>query len=151
ARPLDVVLQEVPGTGRYHDLGETNGTETVPGLIAYRVYSPLFFANAEHFVQRARHLVLASPRLIRCFVIDMQAVWEIDITAADALVRLAEEFKKYGVSIWIARANRPLRERLEQMGLGAHFDQAAYFPSVHAAVTAYQNQTDPAQSTAQPA
>src|SRR5262249_33556975 len=43
ARPTDVVLQEVPITGGFHDIGDSSATETVPGLIAYRFYAPLFF------------------------------------------------------------------------------------------------------------
>src|SRR5215813_4756061 len=61
ARPTDVVLQEVAGTGSFHDLGAADASETVPGLIAYRFYAPLFFANADHFIERVRGLVAASP------------------------------------------------------------------------------------------
>jgi sulfate permease, SulP family len=74
ARPLDAVLRELPGTGRFHDLGEASDVQTVPGLIAYRFYAPLFFANAEYFVGRVRELVTSSPDPVRWFVADMQAV-----------------------------------------------------------------------------
>ena len=57
ARPVDAVLQRVPGTASFHDLGDAAATETVPGLIAYRFYAPLVFANADHFMQRVRGLV----------------------------------------------------------------------------------------------
>lgn len=150
ARPLDAVLSEVPGTGRFHDLGEVSAHETVPGLIAYRIYAPLFFANAEFLVQRIRELIASSPHAVRCFVIDMQAVWEIDITAADALRRIAGELRHSGVSLFVARANRPLRESLSQLGLAEQLGEAAVFPSVHAAVEAFQRESResaPAAST----
>src|SRR5262249_44724997 len=115
ARPLEVVLREAPGTGRFHDLDDDSDGETVPGLIAYRFYAPLFFANAEFFVQRVRELIASSPHPVRWFLVDVQAIWELDITAADALSRLAEELRKNGVSLKIARANRPLREKLERL------------------------------------
>jgi hypothetical protein len=44
------VLQEVADTGSFHDLGAADASETVPGLIAYRSYAPLGFANADHFI-----------------------------------------------------------------------------------------------------
>jgi SulP family sulfate permease len=50
ARPTDVVLQEVADTGSFHDLGAADASETVPGLIAYRFYALLCFANADHFI-----------------------------------------------------------------------------------------------------
>ena len=110
ARPLDVVLREVPETGRFHDLGEAPEAETVPGLIAYRFYAPLFFANAEHFVQRVRSLIAASPHPVRWFVVDMQAVWEIEITAAEALHRLADELAQQGIALRCARQSPPARQ-----------------------------------------
>lgn len=139
ARPLDVVLCEVPGTGRFHDVGEAPEAQTIPGLIAYRFYAPLFFANAEHFVHRVRELIQASPNPVRWFLVDMQAVWEIDVTAAEALSRLARELQQAGISLRIARANRPLREKLERIGLAAQLG-ADYYPSVHAAVEAFQKE-----------
>jgi SulP family sulfate permease len=139
ARPLDVVLCEVPGTGRYHDVGEAPESQTIPGLIAYRFYAPLFFANAEYFVRRVRELIQASPSPVRWFLVDMQAVWEIDVTAAEALSRLARELKEKGTSLRIARANRPLREKLQRVGLADHLG-ADYYASVHAAVEAFQTE-----------
>jgi SulP family sulfate permease len=141
ARPLDVVLRELPGTGRFHDLGEGAEAETIPGLIAYRFYAPMFFANAEYFLQRARQLIAASPNRVRWFLIDMQAVWEIDVTAADALIRLEDELRQAGIALRIARANRPLRERLARIGLQQRLGDAAFFPSVHAAVEAFRRET----------
>jgi SulP family sulfate permease len=140
ARPMDAVLQEVPGTGRYHDLSETPAAQTVPGLIAYRFYSPLFFANAEYFVRRVRELIASSPNPVRWFVLDMQAVWDIDVTAADALSQLVDELRQQGITLTIARANRPLRESLERIGLQEHFYEKTYFNSVHLAIEAFQRQ-----------
>ncbi len=142
ARPLDVVLREAPGSGRFHDLGDAPEAETIPGLIAYRFYAPLFFANAEYFVQRVRELINTSPHAVKWFLVDMQAVWEIDVTAADALTRLSDELSQRGVSLRIARANRPLREVLGRLGLREKLGEVdmMYFPSVHAAVEAFRRE-----------
>lgn len=134
ARPMDAVLRRVPGTSRFHDLGDDGEVQTVPGLIAYRFYAPLFFANAEHFVRRVRELIAASPCPVRWIVVDMQAVWDIDVTAADTCARLVEELRQAGVFVAIARANRPLRERLQRIGLYEKLGEPVYFPSVHEAI-----------------
>ncbi len=140
ARPMDAVLQRLSGTDRYHDLGEDGAAETVPGLIAYRFYSPLFFANAEHFADRVRALVSEAPSPVRWFVLDAQAIWDIDVTAAEALGRLNEDLARRGVSFKIARANRPLRTRLERIGLTNRIGTTSFFPSVHRAVEAFQKE-----------
>lgn len=138
ARPMDAVLRPVPGTGRFHDLGDDGAVQTVPGLIAYRFYAPLFFANAEHFVRRVRELIAAGPHPVRWIVVDMQAVWDIDVTAADVCARLVEELRQAGIFVAIACANRPLRERLQRVGLYEKLGEPAYYPSVHAAIEEFE-------------
>ncbi len=137
ARPADAVLQPLPGTASFHDLGEQSATETVPGLIAYRFYAPLVFANADHFMQRVRGLVAAAPKPVHCVLVDVQAVTEIDVTAAEMLLRLGAELEAQGIGLKFARANRPLREQIVRLGLGEHVDESTLFPSVHAAIEAF--------------
>jgi SulP family sulfate permease len=138
ARPTDVVLKEVAGTGQFHDVGDAAATETVPGLIAYRFYAPLFYANADHFMERVRHLVAGSPTPVRWFLVDAQAITDVDVTGADALERLIEELRGKGIAFKLARANRPLRETIARIGLGEQLGEATLFPSVHAAIAAFQ-------------
>jgi len=140
ARPTDALLQEVPDTGKFHDVGESPEARTVPGLIAYRFYAPLFFANADYFVERIRNLIAASSEPVRWVLVDMQAVTDIDVTAAEALSRLREELEQRGIALKIARANRPLRERLARIGLGEHLGESNLFPSVHAGVAAFRQE-----------
>jgi SulP family sulfate permease len=137
ARPADAVLQRVPGTASFHDLGEASATETVPGLIAYRFYAPLVFANADHFMERVRGLVAGSPNPVRWLLVDVQAVTQIDVTAAEMLSRLAAELHAQGIELKFARANRPLREEVARIGLGEHLGESTLFPSVHAAIEAF--------------
>jgi len=141
ARPVDAVLQRVPGTATFHDVGDASATETVPGLIAYRFYAPLVFANADHFMQRIRGLVAACRSRVRCVLVDVQAVTEIDVTAAEMLVRLGAELDAEGITLKFARANRPLREQLTRLGLGEHLDETTVFPSVHAAIEAFMRES----------
>ncbi len=147
ARPADAVLQEVAGTGEFHDTGDEAGTQTVPGLVAYRFYAPLFFANADYFIERIRGLVSASPVPVHWVLVDMQAVTNIDVTAAEAVSRLKEELGQRGIALKIARANRPLRERLRRIGLGEHLAEENLFPSVHAAVAAFRREADKGGAT----
>jgi SulP family sulfate permease len=138
ARPTDAVLKEIPGTRQFHDMGDTGEVETVPGLIAYRFYAPLFFANADHFIERARSLIDASPTPVRWFLLDAQAIVDVDVTGADALGRLIEELDARGIALKIARANRPLRETLARIGLRGQLGAAVLFPSVHEAIAAFE-------------
>lgn len=135
SRPYDAMLCEVSGRGGFHDVGEAaeNGAFcTLPGLIVYRFYASLVFANANYFVERLRLLVENHPD-VRWLVIDAQAMVEIDVTAADQLLAFHRELRERKIHLRFARCNRPLRESLARFGvvaaLGddhfhAHLDEA---------------------------
>jgi SulP family sulfate permease len=142
ARPMDAVLREVPDTGKFHDVADAQEAQTVPGLLAYRFYAPLFFANADYFVERVRSLVAASAEPVRWVLVDMQAVTDIDVTAAEAVARLREELSGRGIHLKIARANRPLRERLARIGLEDQLGELNLFPSVHEGAAAFRQWAD---------
>lgn len=144
ARPMDALLREVPGTSRYHDLADDDDrpAHTVPGLVAYRFYAPLMFANAEHFLARIRTLIARSPTPVRCLVLDAQAIWDVDSTAAEVLSRLRAELTDRGIELKVARANRPLRAILERAGLKTELGLERYYTSVHAAVESFQGSTN---------
>ncbi len=137
SNPPDAVLSEVPGHG-FHDLGRTGGGSTLPGLIAYRFYAPLLFSNVGHFVERVRHLVASSPQPVRWFLLDAQAITDIDVTAVEALRALHAELQQKGITLKVAHANPPLRQLLKQTGLAGELGEASFFPSVHECVTRFQ-------------
>lgn len=142
SRPADAVLREVPGHG-FHDIGDAGELPTVPGLIAYRFYAPMLFPNAGHFAERVRHVVAASPTPVRWFLLDAQAITDIDVTSAEALYRLNEELRAAGIALKVAHANRPLRQVLERIGLTHEVGRESFFASVHECVEAFQQRAEP--------
>jgi SulP family sulfate permease len=137
SNPPDAVLRIVPGDG-FHDLGEAGAGETMPGFIAYRFYAPLLFSNASHFVERVRQVVAASPTPVRWFLVDAQAITDIDITAAEALRALNKELQQQGIALKFAHTNRPLRQVLERIGFTSELGRESIFHAVHEAAEAFQ-------------
>jgi SulP family sulfate permease len=137
SNPPDAVLRIVPGDG-FHDLGEDSKGQTIPGFIAYRFYAPLLFSNAGHFVARVRELVAASSAPVRWFLVDAQAITDIDITAAEALRALNKELHQQGIALKFAHTNRPLRQVLERIGFTSEIGRESIFHSVHEAADAFQ-------------
>jgi len=138
SNPPDAVLREMPGHG-FHDLGDTPGGQTLPGLLAYRFYAPLLFSNAGHFAARARLLILDSKTPVVWFLLDAQAITDIDVTALETLEDLHRELKQQGIALKIAHANPPLRATLERTGLARELGENSFFASVHECVTAFQS------------
>jgi len=136
SHPPDAVLSYVPGRG-FHDLGNPAETQTLPGLIAYRFYAPLLFSNVGHFVDRVHQLIDASPIPVRWFLLDAQAISDIDVTAVEVLRSIYLELRQRGIQLKIAHANRPLRELLERTGLSRELGPEGFFPSVHECVESF--------------
>jgi SulP family sulfate permease len=147
SHPPDAVLREVPGHG-FHDFGDAPVGQTLPGLLAYRFYAPLLFSNAGHFVERVRQLIAASPTPVVWFLLDAQAISDIDVTAAEALHALNEELKEKGISLKVAHANRPLRDTLKRIGFEEEIGEGSFFASVHECVAAFEGRNpQPVQVT----
>ena len=134
ARPRDAVLRRRPGDTHFHDLDDDEPGSTAHGAIVYRLYAPLVFANAHRVADRILTLVAAAEPPARVVVLDLQAVWEIDVTAAGTLIELHDDLEGRGIDLRFARANRPLREQIHRMLAGHHAAHERFFPSASAAV-----------------
>jgi SulP family sulfate permease len=134
ARPGDALLRRRPNDKHFHDLDDDEAGAVPPGVIVYRLYAPLVFANARHVAERLRRLSLHASPPTRCLVLDLQAVTHVDVTASEVLVALHDELQGAGIDVRFARANRPLREQLTRWLAGHEIAHERFFPSAHAAV-----------------
>ncbi|MBW4459660.1 MAG: solute carrier family 26 protein [Nodosilinea sp. WJT8-NPBG4] len=117
ARPHDAVMGKVPNIAGLHDVTDWPGATTIPGLVIYRYDAPLFFANSVDFQRRILAVIEAEATPVEWFVINTEAMVEIDITAADMLVELYEELRKRGITLAMARVKRDLYAQLQRSGL----------------------------------
>jgi sulfate permease, SulP family len=134
ARPRDALLRRLPIDRRFHDLSDDEGGTATPGVMVYRLYAPLIFANARHVTDHLRALVAETLPPLRCLVLDLQAVTNIDVTAFAMLRQLHDDLERAGIDVRFARANRPLREQLTQWLPADRLATERFFPSASAAV-----------------
>jgi high affinity sulfate transporter 1 len=137
ARPDDAVLvlpDDIEGTVS-SDLRPD--VATIPGMVLYRFDAPLFFANAGYLMERVRRLVGEHPESIDWFVLDAEGVNTIDLTAAEAVRDLREELEAQNVVLVVARAKGQISLMFDRMGLTDSIGREHFFPSVRAAVNAY--------------
>lgn len=139
SRPRDAVLARLTRDGKFHDLDRNEpDAEVLPGLMVYRLYAPLIFANARHVVARLRERVDAADPPLKWIVIDAQAITDMDVTAAQRFAELYRELTEAGIEIKIADTPRPFREELAKIGLTDQLGQQQFFVSVKKAVEAYE-------------
>ena len=138
ARPHDAVLGIVPGLAGMHDIDDYPSAQVVPGLMIYRYDSPLFFANADDFRLRALASVDEAATSVRWFVLNVEAVSEVDITAADALEELRKELDRRGIVVGVARMKEDLREELSSTPFLQRVPSSRIFATLPTTVEAYQ-------------
>ena len=76
---------------------------------------------------------------MRWFLVDAQAITDIDITAAEALRALNKELQQQGIALKFAHANRPLRQILERIGFTSEIGRESIFHAVHEAAAAFRS------------
>ena len=137
-RPNDAVMGQVPSLAGLHDVSDWEGATTIPGLLIYRYDAPLCFANAEHFRSRALAALEAEASEVRWFVLNAEAIVEIDITAADVLLELQKTLQQRGIRLALARVKQDLYQQLRRAGLVEAIGEESFFPTLPTAVAAFR-------------
>jgi SulP family sulfate permease len=138
ARPHDAVQGFVPDLAGMHDVDDYPTATVLPGLVVYRYDSPLFFANAEDFRARAVAAFESAEPPARWFVLNTEAVSEVDVTAVDRLRLLREHLAAQGCELGLARVKQDLRATLAPSGLLEEIGEDRIFPTLPTAVAAYE-------------
>ena len=142
ARPHDAVQGFVPDLAGMHDVDDYPGAAVVPGLMVYRYDSPLFFANTEDFRRRALASVADADEPVLWFVLNAEAITDVDITAVDALEDVRRELTDQGIVFAMARVKWELRSDLERIGLLERIGENRLFPTLPTAVDAFRSWQD---------
>jgi MFS superfamily sulfate permease-like transporter len=108
---------------------------TATGLAILRFAAPLFFANSAVLGDAARKAYAdAGPDRLKHLVVDLEAVTDIDVTAAENLESLMGFLEEKQVTLGYSRARPEILDRLRHLGL---LDDATHiYPTNRAALEA---------------
>jgi MFS superfamily sulfate permease-like transporter len=136
-RPHSAVLGRAEGVRGYHDITRYPDSRRIPGLVLFRWDAPLFFANAELFQDRVLDAAATSPTPVHWLVVAAEPVTSVDVTAADMLAELDETLHAAGIELCFAEMKDPVKDKLKRFEIFARLGEAAFFPTVGAAVSSY--------------
>ncbi len=142
ARPHDALLGRKPGSESLHDIGDDEKAEGIPGLLVYRFYGPLIFANVNYFMERLQGFIDREEYPVRQVVIDASAMPSIDYTAVEKLMPFFEKLAAQGIELASAGTPLPLRELKLASKLDGLFPDELSFSTVKDAVAAFKARTD---------
>jgi sulfate permease, SulP family len=134
-RPHTVVLA-FDATGQRIPMPATPGMQTEPGLIVYRFGADLFYANDHRFTDDVRALVAQAPTPVRWFVVDAEAITDLDYSAARSIHELLDDLARQKVGMIFARVSPYLRSDMDRHGVTAALGETRVFTTLHEAIAA---------------
>ena len=138
--PYQTVLGRVPGIPGYHDVRSYPTAEQLPGCRIFRFDAPVIFANARTFREQIQELTRSDPPP-KWIIIAAEPITDVDTTAGAMLEDLDVELNESGINLVFAELKDPVRKRINRYELTRVIDPAHFFPTLDAAVTAFQEET----------
>ena len=146
--PGRAVMGQVPATGDFEVISWAYGRRSaitnseakpVPGVIVYRLASPLISANAEPFKKTGEELLIkaaAEGELPHTMVIDFEEIIFVDSTGAEALTDFLNYAQRYGVDLALARVHSGAHELLKTAGVMEEIGEQHIYDTIREAVQA---------------
>jgi SulP family sulfate permease len=108
-------------------------TPKLPGLLIYRFAGPLYFFNATYFAHRVQKLIDSATEPVTTFLINAEAIVDMDVNAVETLQELQFILKRQG----IVTAMCEVKGHFKQVLMTTHLPNRVHFtiyPSVAEAV-----------------
>jgi sulfate permease, SulP family len=140
SRPGTWVLREAPD-GSHFLPEETDHAPDTSGLIIYRFGAPLYFANATSFEEEVENLVSQAATPVKWFVLDAEAMVDIDTTGEEVLHQVLTWLANRGVTVALSRANQPTAALLARYHLLEVIGKNRLYPTNRHAIAAFRKET----------
>jgi SulP family sulfate permease len=137
SRPETSVLLEA-ADGSHFAPAAVGEAASPSGLVVYRFGAPLYFANATLFLDEIEQLVARPSTPVRWFVLDAQAMVDVDTTGAEVVRQAITLLAGRGITFAVSRADRSFRSWLEKYELMELIDQRRFYPTNRRAAEAFR-------------
>ena len=140
ARPHVAFLGRIPGTRRFSDLARHQDNERIPGVLAFRVESPIVYFNVDHILRVALDRVEAERKSIRLVICDLSTSPEVDLAGAKMFLELYTELAKRGIILRLVEAHASVRDLLRIEGAEDRVGRIDRFATVADVIEHFQKE-----------
>ena len=137
SQPMVRELAELDQSRDYVDRANHPNALPHPNLLILRPDEPLFFANVEGIVTEI-HRRLALGNAAETLIISLEQSTNIDSTAAECLIELADDLKRQNKHLLLARVKDPIRQLLLELA-AVHFQDKLFWSVADAVLDAQKN------------
>jgi sulfate permease, SulP family len=110
--PHIAFLGRIPGTNRYTDIKRHPDNELLPGILLFRVESPLVYFNVSMVYNIVWAKVLSMGPSLRVVIFDLSTSATIDSSGARLIKRLYQNLKNKNIELKVAEAHSEVRDIL---------------------------------------
>jgi carbonic anhydrase/ABC-type transporter Mla MlaB component len=110
--PHVAFLGRIPGTNRYTDIKRHPDNELLPGILLFRVESPLVYFNVATVYLRVWAKVKEMGSALKIVIFDLSTSATIDSSGARFVKRLYENLSARGIELKVAEAHSEVRDIL---------------------------------------
>jgi high affinity sulfate transporter 1 len=122
--------------------------ELIPGILVVSVHGPLFFADADNFLDAVAQLVKSnSPHTV---VVDLAAVGVMDMDGVRALSKLTQDLRGKHVTVLLVSVGKDHTQLLRETGTLDQIGAGNLYPTVRAAVASAQKAAEAPDESPQP-
>jgi len=139
-QPRDFVVGTLDSSQPTYEPAEP-GVQSEAGLVVFRYDAPLFYANANSFIDHIQRILEGAPDPVRWLVLDAGTLDDVDYSAGLSLGGLLDYLEQRNVVFALARADAGLLETLASYGLRERIIDEHIFGSLAEAVEAFRRET----------
>ena len=137
SRPVTSALVEAPDGSHFVPTDDTV-TVSPSGLAVYHFGSPLYFANASLFLDEIERLLDTAARPVRWFVLDAEAMIDVDTTGAGVMRQAISLMAERKVTFAVSRSSATFRRWLEKYELLELIPPERFYPTNRHAAEAFK-------------
>jgi MFS superfamily sulfate permease-like transporter len=120
AFPHMAVMGRVPGTEIFGDIERKPAKDQVPGVLIFRVDSPVLFANASVIKEQIDELMGTMVPAVKLVILDFYSSPMLDVTGADMIRDLLTDLSQKGIELRLANTTGQVRDLIRKAGLVEH-------------------------------
>jgi SulP family sulfate permease len=142
SRPNAVELGHVHGTRQFRELGRFPQSVRLDEILLLRVDAAFSFANADFFSSFILEHSTQQERPVKAVIVDGSSINDLDTTAIEALITIAERLEEDGIELHMTGLIGPVRETVRRSPLHAVLGEERFHLNPHQAVASILDRLD---------
>jgi sulfate permease, SulP family len=141
--PHVAFLGRIPGTNRYTDIKRHPDNELIPGILLFRVESPLVYFNVSTVYNTIWAKILESGESLKTVIFDLSSSATIDSSGARLIKRLYNNLEAKGIEFKVAEAHSEVRDTLRNEKIEHLLGHVSRRDTLHDIVVSSVGETEP--------